>query len=454
MAKVTHSTVPGVLIKLKAYMKFLNLFLATLLISSQSFGLNVYSQLKSAQAENKASDYAAGTKGRFWFNTSSGVFKWDDGSAVRQACTTDNTQTLTNKTLSGNIATNLVSGAATVTLPTSTSTLATLALSETLTSKTISALTNVITNIANAEIKSGAAIARNKIAAGTADYVVINDGSGNLSQEQQLLESRGGTGTSSYTVGDMLYASGTVNLHKMGIGSSGQVLKVVTGVPAWSASTSVAPTKQILTTTGTGTYTTPANVTYIRVTCIGAGGGGGGAAGTAGGQSSVGAGGGGGGVAIKVISPPSATYSFTVSNAGGTAGASGSGTGGVGTNTTFSTLTANGGGAGSGAFATNGPAWSSGVGAAGGTATGGDINFSGGIGSAGQVLSATQGGLGQGGGSLYGVTPGAPVYTASTTGAAGGSYGIGGSGGANINNGGGGTAGVGGPGLIIVEEYY
>lgn len=50
---------------------------------------------------------------------------------------TDATQTLTNKTLSGNIATNLISGAATVTLPTTTSTLSTLALSETLTNKTL-----------------------------------------------------------------------------------------------------------------------------------------------------------------------------------------------------------------------------------------------------------------------------------------------------------------------------
>ena len=48
-------------------------------------------------------------------------------------------QTLTNKTLTGNIATNLVSGAATVTLPTTTSTLATLALAETLTNKTLTA---------------------------------------------------------------------------------------------------------------------------------------------------------------------------------------------------------------------------------------------------------------------------------------------------------------------------
>lgn len=48
------------------------------------------------------------------------------------------TQTLTNKTLTGNIAVTLISGAATLTLPTTTATLSTLALSETLTNKTLS----------------------------------------------------------------------------------------------------------------------------------------------------------------------------------------------------------------------------------------------------------------------------------------------------------------------------
>lgn len=43
----------------------------------------------------------------------------------------------------------------------------------------------------------------------------------------------GGTGQSSYTTGDTLYASGTTALSKLGIGSTGQVLKVSGGIPAW-----------------------------------------------------------------------------------------------------------------------------------------------------------------------------------------------------------------------------
>jgi hypothetical protein len=47
----------------------------------------------------------------------------------------------------------------------------------------------------------------------------------------------GGTGFGSYTTGDLLYASGSSALAKLGIGSSGQVLCVVSGLPSWAAPT-------------------------------------------------------------------------------------------------------------------------------------------------------------------------------------------------------------------------
>jgi hypothetical protein len=63
----------------------------------------------------------------------------DAGAATDTFVLRDMTQTITGKTLTGNIAVNLKSGAATITLPTTTSSLATIALAETLTSKTLTA---------------------------------------------------------------------------------------------------------------------------------------------------------------------------------------------------------------------------------------------------------------------------------------------------------------------------
>lgn len=96
----------------------------------------IYGQLENAQLENKSSDYSTGVVGRVWFNTGTGVIKYDDGS---------------------NVKTITPSGA-----------------------------------IANVDIVSGAAIARNKLAVGTAAHVLINDGSGVMSSELTLAKVRGG----------------------------------------------------------------------------------------------------------------------------------------------------------------------------------------------------------------------------------------------------------------------
>jgi len=53
---------------------------------------------------------------------------------------------------------------------------------------------NSLSNIANANIKNGAAISRQKLASGTIDHVVINGGDGTMSSEEFLDPVRGGTG--------------------------------------------------------------------------------------------------------------------------------------------------------------------------------------------------------------------------------------------------------------------
>jgi hypothetical protein len=49
-----------------------------------------------------------------------------------------------------------------------------------------------------------------------------------------IASTSGGTGLTSYTTGDLIYSSSGNTLSKLGIGTTGQFLKVVAGVPSWS----------------------------------------------------------------------------------------------------------------------------------------------------------------------------------------------------------------------------
>ncbi len=69
---------------------------------------------------------------------------------------------------------------------------------------------DLATSIVNADVATGAAIARSKLASGTADHVLINDGSGVMSSEAALAISRGGTNNSTaYTAGSVIFSNGT-----------------------------------------------------------------------------------------------------------------------------------------------------------------------------------------------------------------------------------------------------
>lgn len=52
-----------------------------------------------------------------------------------------------------------------------------------------------------------------------------------------IAANKGGTGQTSYTTGDILYASGASALSKLAIGSNGQVLTLTAGLPAWVSGT-------------------------------------------------------------------------------------------------------------------------------------------------------------------------------------------------------------------------
>ena len=68
---------------------------------------------------------------------------------------------------------------------------------------------------------------------------------------------QGGTGQASYTIGDFLYASSTTALSKLAIGTTGQVLSVVSGIPAWSSSVATSSGG-----TGLTTFTAANNAIY------------------------------------------------------------------------------------------------------------------------------------------------------------------------------------------------
>ncbi|MEN6535657.1 MAG: hypothetical protein ABFD89_18480 [Bryobacteraceae bacterium] len=196
------------------------------------------------------------------------------------------------------------------------------------------------------------------------------------------------------------------------------------------------PTKQVFTS-GSGTYTTPANVLWIRVRMVGGGGGGGGgnnsASATAGGTSTFS----GGSLSAGGGSPASGV-------SGPTLGGSSSG---------GNVVNIPGGGGGGSSGATNGPGGQGGASYFGGGGGGGAG------GSSGQAASSNSGGGGGGGG-------GGATASIAGGGAAGGyvehiiqspaatytyAVGAGGNGAAGTSAG---SGGAGAAGIVIVEEYY
>lgn len=75
--------------------------------------------------------------------------------------------------------------------------------------------------------------------------------SGTLTLTGTLGAANGGTNLTSYTAGDLLYATGATTLAKLAIGTAGQVLKVSGGLPSWgtdlNAVTSVSNSDSSLT---------------------------------------------------------------------------------------------------------------------------------------------------------------------------------------------------------------
>ena len=231
-------------------------------------------------------------------------------------------------------------------------------------------------------------------------------------------------------------------------GTDGYYLKTNgSGVGSWSAFT--PPTVQNFTS-GSGTYTTPASVKYIKVNMVGGGGGGSGSGTSGGGNGSAGT---------------SSTFGSSLLTAAlGSSGAYGSAAGGAGGAATVSSpaigsgVTGGAGGGSASTGATSTIQWSGadgGISALGGSGRGSNQSAGGaaaansGSGGAGGGMSGTASALtgcgGGAGGYLEAIIPSPSATYSYTVGAAGsgGSAGTSGSAGGN-----------GGSGVISVTEYY
>lgn len=101
-----------------------------------------------------------------------------------------------------------------------------------------------------------------EIVAGTG--ITVTSGTGpipTVALTTPIAATNGGTAQSTYTTGDLLYASGTNTLAKRAIGSTGHVLTVSGGVPTWAAPAGGGKVLQVVSAT-TSTQVTIATTTY------------------------------------------------------------------------------------------------------------------------------------------------------------------------------------------------
>lgn len=282
--------------------------------------------------------------------------------------------------------------------------------------------------------RNGAALAAGDLQAGTPVEVIV-------STATPVFEISGfGNALTSGAVTTSGLTMSTARLLGRTTASTGAIEEISVGAGLTLSGGSVvanAPLTKTVYTSGSGTYTTPANARALRVRMVG--GGGGGAA------SNTNSGSNGNNTTFS-------TYTAGAGSAGGTSGAgSGGGAGGSATggdvnivggrgsagNPSSGASQAQGGSGGASAFGGNG-----GGGASGEAGQAAAANSGGGGGGAGQVSSASGGGGGAGGYVEAWITSPSASYSYAV--------GAGGSGGSA----GGLAGGNGGSGIIIIEEYY
>jgi len=101
------------------------------------------------------------------------------------------------------------------------------------------AATATVGKLTNAYVDSAAAIDWSKISKTGSSLADLATRSASDLSSGTLAVARGGTNLSSYTTGDLLYASGASALASLGIGTAGYLLTVSGGLPAWLSPTTL-----------------------------------------------------------------------------------------------------------------------------------------------------------------------------------------------------------------------
>lgn len=110
------------------------------------------------------------------------------------------------------------------------------------------------------------------VVAGTGLSGGATSGSATLSLSTPVATTNGGTGLSTFTTGDLVYASGTDTLSKRSIGTTDQVLTVSGGVPTWASPASSGGMTLLATTNidnSVGTYTYSSLGSYKHILIVG-----------------------------------------------------------------------------------------------------------------------------------------------------------------------------------------
>jgi len=397
-----------------------------------------YSELQNAALENLSSDPANVPAGRIIRNTTDGKVKISNGTAYKNVILNDGNAIIgTSGTAASNV--RLHRGAAEVLqfVPGSDAT------AEGTLATTLAQTSSQVENYDTGSLPT----------AGNAGRLLFDSTTTQLKLDNgSAIKVIGPSPTT--TKGDLIVNNGSADI-RLAVGTNTNILtadSAETSGLKWIAAPSLVtlPTQQKFTT-GSGTYTTPANCRYIKIRMIGGGG----------------SGAGGGIPAPTSGTAGNATTFDTLSAGGGSAGNASGGSGGAGGTNTFSGvgLSLQGGMGAPGPVYLGGSINGGGGGGNGGSGFFGGAGAGGHISNVGQNAAANSGGGGGGGGHS---SSGVSIMYGGSGGGSGGyiealingpsatySYAVGA---AQTTVGSGTTAGANGgqgaAGIIIVEEYY